>query len=176
MSSVALAQKEQSVQELNQNFTGAQASFLVNYQGCTCADITGLRRKLKPIGADVAVIKNTLACRAISGTSMEKMQDMLAGPTAVIWAKKDIVTPAKVLKEFGKDRDYFKIKGGFVDGQVVDGSAVAALAELPSKEQLLSTLLALINAPATRLLQTINAPAQQLVSLLDAWRAKIEGK
>lgn len=176
MSSVALAQKEQLISKLNQNFTGAQASFLINYQGCTCADISGLKRKLKPMGADIAVIKNTMASRAVGGTSMEKLQNLMTGPTAVVWANEDIVAPAKILKDFGKDRESFKIKGGFVDGQVVDGAAIGALAELPSKEQLLSTLLALINAPATRLLQTINAPAQQLVGLLDAWRGKLEGK
>ena len=103
-------------------------------------------------------------------------RSLAPSPTAIVWAKTDPVAPAKVLKDFGKDRENFSVKGGVVDGSVVSASDVKQLADLPSKEQLLSKLLALINAPATQLLRTINAPAQQFVSLLNAWKDKLGEK
>ena len=169
-------EKELTVKELGDNFVNCQAAYLVDYKGCTCADLTGLRRKLRPVGADFAVVKNTMAQLAVSGTDLSKLEDWLAGPTAIIWAKNDPVAPAKVLKDFGKDRENFSIKGGVVDGSVVSASDVQQLADLPSKEQLLSQLLRTINAPAVQLLRTINAPAQQLASLLNAWKDKLGEK
>jgi len=170
---MATAEKEQAVKELTKSFGSAQATFVVNYQGCTCADLTKLKKELKPVGANFAVIKNTLAKRSIKGSKAEGISDMLVGPTAVVWAEDDIVAPAKCLKAFTTDRENFKIKGGFVDGAVVDAKAVAMLADMPSKEEILAKLLALINAPATRLLQTINAPASNLACLLKAWEGKL---
>jgi large subunit ribosomal protein L10 len=174
---MATIEKEQTVQKLAGSLNKAQATYVVNYQGCSCADITRLKRQLKPIGASFAVVKNTLARRSIKGTKVEGLNDLLVGPTAVVLANDDIVTPAKTLKEFAKDRENFSIKGGFVDGAAVDTNAINALAELPSKEELFATLLALINAPAARLLQTINAPAGNLARLLKAYEGKIaEGR
>jgi large subunit ribosomal protein L10 len=99
---------------------------------------------------------------------------MLTGATAVVWSANDPVQPAKLLTEFAKDSETFKLKGGVVDGSVVQVKDVEALAKLPSREELLSKLLALINAPATQLLRTINAPGQQLVTLLSRYKDKLE--
>ena len=170
---MATAEKERTVEELTKNFSAAQATFVINYQGCTCVDLTKLKKDLRPTGANFAVIKNTLAKRSIKGSKVEGLSDMLSGPTAVVWADKDIVSPAKCLKAFAVDRESFKVKGGFVDGAVVDAKAVAMLADMPSREELFAKLLALINAPATRLLQTINAPAGNLACLLKAWENKL---
>jgi large subunit ribosomal protein L10 len=170
---MATVEKEQTVQKLTGNFSKAQATYVVNYQGCSCEDITRLKRQLKPVGASLTVVKNTLVRRSVKGTEIEGISKLLVGPTAVVLANEDIVTPAKALKEFAKDRESFSIKGGFVDGVVVDTNAINALAELPSKEQMFANLLALINAPATRLLQTINAPASSLARLLKAYEGKI---
>ena len=170
---MATAEKEQTIQELTESFGKAQATFVVNYQGCACVDITKLKKDLRPTGASFAVIKNTLAKRSIKGSKVEGISDMLSGPTAVVWTDKDIVTPAKCLKAFAVDRENFKVKGGFVDGAVVDAKAIAMLADMPSKEELYAKLLALINAPATRLLQTINAPAGNLACVLKAWEDKL---
>lgn len=170
---MATAEKEQTVEELAKSFSSAQATFVINYQGCTCADLTKLKKNLKPVGANFAVVKNTLAKRSIKGSKVEGISDMLTGPTAVVWTDEDIVSPAKCLKTFAVDRENFKVKGGFVDGAVVDAKAVAMLADLPSKEEIFAKLLALINAPATRLLQTINAPAGNLACLLKAWENKL---
>ena len=170
------AEKEQMTGVLVDNFKGAELSVLVGYQGCTCEELTSLRKKLKPAGAKFAVVKNTLARRALVGTAGEKLGDMFVGPTAVCWTGEDPIGPAKILKDFAKENEKFSIKAGLLGESILASKDVDALAMMPSREQLLANLLALINAPATRLLQTINAPASQVARLLGAWKSEIEKK
>ncbi len=169
-------EKEITVSTLNANFSQSSAAFLFNHQGCTCEELTGLRRKLRPTGAKLAVVKNSLARRAIADTDSAALVELFTGPTAVIWSGKDPVTPAKVLTDFAKTKEALQIKGGILDGSAVQAKDIEALAKLPSKEELLSKLLALINAPAVQLLRTINAPSSSLVRLLGAWKGEIEKK
>jgi large subunit ribosomal protein L10 len=170
------AEKAALTEEFAQAFSGAGASFLISYQGTKCAELTKLRRNLRPAGAKLKIVKNTLAKRALAGTAGEQLNDLLAGPVAVVWAAEDPVSPAKIISDFSKNVETFVVKGGIVDGQVVNAAAIGDLAKLPSREELLAKLLSLINAPATKLLQTVNAPSSQLVRTLDAWRGKLEEK
>lgn len=167
-------EKEQVVAELNQRFVQAGAAFLVKYQGCTCQELTGLRNDLKPAGAKFAVVKNTLASRAVKGTEAEVLADLFDGPTGVVWAGEDPIVSAKAVSTFAKGKEHFAIAGGVFEGKLLNGEDVQALAALPGKNELIANLLSLINAPATRLLQTINAPASSLARVLDGWRAKME--
>ena len=169
-----LAAKHGTVDEMVAAFRDANVAYVVGYQGTKCEDLKALRKKLRPAGAKLAIIKNTLTCRAVQGTAAESISDLFTGPTAVIWSETDPVTPAKVISEFAKDSETFKVKGGVVDGAVVKPSDIESLAKLPSREELFSKLLALMNAPATRLLQTINAPASSLARVLEAWRRELE--
>ena len=167
-------EKEASVSALVDQFKGAELAVLIGYQGCTCAELTSLRKKLKPSGAKFAVVKNSLASRALKGTDGEKLEDLFVGPTGVIWSPEDPVGPAKVLKDFAKEIEKFSIKGGIIGDKILSTKDIETLAALPSREEILSNLLALINAPATRLLQTMNAPATQLVRTLGAWQTELE--
>ena len=168
-------EKGKVVSDLVENFGQSQATFVVDYRGCTCRELYRLRQQLRSLGASLKVIKNTLARRAVSGTSFERVSDYLVGPTAVVWASNDAVAPAKVLKEFCKDREgKFQIKGGIVEGKVIDCAGVQELAELPSREEVLAKLLSVINAPAIQLLRTINAPASNMVGVLSAWKGKLD--
>lgn len=169
-------EKQEIVAELAKKFAASKASFVADFQGCTCQDLTDLRRKLRASGASMAVVKNTLAKRAVVGTSAEKLAVQFRGPMAVIWADEDPVGPAKIISGFAKAKENFKLKAGVFEGEVIDRNGVENLASLPSKEELYSNLLALINAPATKLLQTINAPGTQLARVLEAWRKKLEEK
>ena len=169
-----LQEKQDQVSVMNERFAGAMASFVVEYKGCTCEDLTGLRHKLRESGASMSVVKNTLAKRAVADTPAAGLDDMFSGPIAVVWSGEDPVSPAKALTDFAKDIEAFEVKGGVVDGAVVGTSEIKDLASMPSKEELLAKLLALINAPATQLLRTINAPAGNLVQLLAAWQRKKE--
>ena len=176
-----VSEKQQSVAELTSLFGKANASYVLSFQGCSCSQLTKFRRDLRSTGASFAVVKNTLARRAIQACESETIKDDLflktfKGPVAVVWAGEDIVTPAKIISEHAKTAEKLSVKAGFVDGQVVEAKDVEALALLPSREELLSKLLALMNAPATRLLQTMNAPSTQLVRTIEAWRGELEKK
>ena len=167
-------EKQQAVADLNARFTKSPASFLVSYQGCSCEELTALRKDLRPSGAHFAVVKNTLAKIAIEKTDAADLREQFSGPVAVIWSDEDPVAPAKLVTNFAKDNDNFSVKAGVVDGKVVAVSEIESLASLPSREEVLAKLLALINAPATQLVQMINAPATHLARLLAAWKAEIE--
>lgn len=169
-----LQEKEQAVKDLAESLAKAGAAYLVNFSGVPTSDTTKLRRQLRPSGARLEVVKNTLAKRAIAGTKAEPIAALFEGPTAVIWADKDPVGPAKVITDFLKIQDKFQVKGGLVEGSPVQASDIAALAKLPSREQLLAQLLALINAPATQLLRMIAAPASSVVRVVDAVRRQKE--
>lgn len=171
-----LQEKEQMVGELVGKFQAAELAVLVNYQGCTCEQLTALRKKLKPVGGRFAVVKNKLARRALEGTPGSSLKDLFAGPTGVVWSSEDPVAPAKIIKDFAKDNEKFSVKAGILGEDVLDAKQVESLANLPSREELLAKLLATINAPATRLLQTINAPGTQLARVLEAWRGDLEKK
>ena len=176
-----VSEKEQSVAELSSLFGKSQASYVLAYQGCTCSQLTAFRKDLRSTGASFAVVKNTLAKRAIASCGIGNLNDQVflkefKGPVAVVWTDEDIISPAKIIAKHAKEVDKFSVKAGFVDGQVVGAKDVASLATMPSKEELLSKLLGLLNAPATRLLQTMNAPGTQLVRTLEAWRVELEKK
>jgi large subunit ribosomal protein L10 len=166
--------KEAVVSDLNQRFSEATAAILIEYKGSTCDELTKLRSDLRPSGARFAIVKNTLAKRAVEGTPAESLAKDFVGPIAVLWTGEDPVAPAKVVSKFAKDNDTFILKSGVVDGDVVDTSGIENLASLPSREEILAKLLAVINAPATQLVRTINAPASQLVGTLGAWQRKLE--
>jgi large subunit ribosomal protein L10 len=175
------SEKAQSVSELSDLFGNAPASYVLAYQGCTCSQLTEFRKELRSTGASFAVVKNTLARRAIAGCSNATLNEDLflkefKGPVAVVWAKEDFIGPAKIIAKHAKTLDKLSVKVGFVDGKVVGVQDVEAIATLPSKEELLSKLLGLMNAPATRLLQTMNAPSTQLVRTIEAWRVELEKK
>lgn len=175
------SEKEQTVTELAGLFGKAGAAYVLSYQGCTCEQLTAFRKDLRSTGASFAVVKNTLAKRAIkncdkTGLDNETYLKAFKGPVAVVWSDEDVVSPAKIISKHVKGVEKLSIKAGYVDGQVVGPNDVEALASLPSKEELIAKLLGLINAPATRLLQTMNAPATQLTRTIDAWRAELEKK
>lgn len=169
-----LQEKQNLVTDLQERFQAAEAAFVVSTVGCTCAEVTGLRRELRAGGANLAVIKNTLAERAVKGTDAEVLSSLFKGPVAVIWSKTDAVSSAKVLAKFAKSLEKLQIKGGLVDGQLIPAAEVDALASLPSREELLAKLLSLINAPATRLLQTINAAGTQMACVINARKEQLE--
>ncbi len=168
------AQKEASVEQIGKAFEGATASFIVDYKGCSCDELTAIRKELRDVGASFSVVKNTLAKIAINDTSADGLKEFLSGPTAVVWSGEDPVSPAKVVSKYAKDLDNFSVKAGSFEGELLGESAIEELASLPSKEELYAKLLGLLIAPATRLAQTMNAPATQLARLLDLRRQELE--
>ncbi len=155
-----LQAKQAVVAELTAKINGAVAGVIVDYSGITVADDTALRRELREAGVDYAVVKNTLLKRAVDAAEMSGLDDVLNGTTALA-VSDDYVAAAKILCKYAEGKDHFKVKAGFMDGQVIDADKVVELSKLPSKEGLLSMLLSVLNGPIRGLAVALNAVAEK---------------
>lgn len=163
-----LEQKKATVASLVEKIQNAVGGVIVDYKGISVADDTALRRKLREAGVEYAVVKNTLLRFAFDNTGLGELDPQLNGSTAIAIAS-DAVAAAKILSEYStKTKEAFKIKGGFVDGKVIDKEGVKALAELPSKEVLIATVLAGFNAPITGFVNVLNGNIRGLAAALKA--------
>ncbi|HON00058.1 MAG TPA: 50S ribosomal protein L10 [Acidobacteriota bacterium] len=161
------AEKAQIIAMLKEAFTGRGGVILLSFHGIKVPDITELRRQVRRSGGNYRVVKNTLAIRALEGTSAEPLKDRFTGPTAVAYADEDPVALAKVLKEFMKNHPGLGFKAGVLEGTVLDEKGVESLSDLASREELLAKLLFLLNAPLQRLARGLQSPLQNLVFALD---------
>ncbi len=166
------ADKTAVIDEVAEKVSETTAAVVTEYRGLTVAEISSLRRTLRAAGADYKVFKNTLVKRAISGTPAEPLGEFLAGPTAIAWIKGDISGVAKALRDFAKATPTLVIKGGVLDGRALSAKDLGALADLPSREVLLSQLAGLIAAPMRNLAALFQAVPQNfaygLSALIDA--------
>lgn len=169
-------QKEQQVAELKEKLSKSAAIVLCDYRGLTVPAVTSLREDFRKQQCEYKVYKNTLVKLAIAGTPMEKMGKYLEGPTAVIFSWESPSAAAKVSRETAKNNEKFKVKGGYLEGNVLDEKGVAASADLPGKDEIRASLLATLMAPATNLVRTLTAASQNFVFVLDAKKRKDEGQ
>lgn len=135
-----IEQKEKEVKELAEKIKSAGLVLLTDYRGINVTDVTNLRKTLRGTSSDYKVIKNNITRRAFAECGIEGLDDALLGPTAVIIGKEDYLEPAKAIYEFTKKNDFYKIKGGIVEGKVMTAEEIITLAKLPSRETLLSML------------------------------------
>lgn len=156
-----IAQKQAIVAELKDKLQNAVTGVFVDYSGINVADDTALRAKLREAGVEYAVVKNTLTRFAAKEVGLDELSDVLNGNTALAVSNDDVVAPAKVLYEFGKDHEYFTIKGGFVEGKVVSVEELEKLATMPSKEALLCMLLYALNGNVSGLARALQAVVDQ---------------
>jgi len=161
-------EKVKTIAEFSALLKGTAAVYVSRNQGLSVAEVTELRKQLRAVGATHRVIKNTLAARAAVQAGIPGLETYLVGPTVVTISKTDIVAPAKVLTTFAKTHEKIQVLGGVVEGKNSSPADVQAIAELPSKEQLVSKLLGTLQAPASRLVRVINGPATNLVRVLAA--------
>ncbi len=152
-----LEKKQQQVAELAEKISGAVTGVIVDYKGITVADDTALRKELRENGVDYFVVKNTILGRAIDGTSVEGMKSVLEGTTAIALSKEDYTAAARILCKFAEGHDSFKVKSGFLDGQVVDIATIESLAKLPTKEVLLATVCSAFQAPIAAFARALQA-------------------
>jgi len=148
-----LSEKEAVVAALVETLKSSASGVLVNYEGITVAEDTNLRNELRKAGVDYAVVKNTMVRRALDDAGLSELDDVLHGTTSLATCKDDPIAPMRVIHKFAKslDGDRFTIKAGFMDGKVLPLEDINAMAELPSKEVLLSQLLGMLLAPLTSL-------------------------
>lgn len=160
--------KEQIVQELKQKLNDSQAAFLADYRGINVDQATALRRELTSAGVEYRVVKNNLLKLAAEDTPAVDLQPYCAGPTALALAGDDPVAPAKILSKFAKEIDAFELKAGVLSGKPLSVADITALAELPSREELLAQALSSMNAPLTNFVGTMAAVPRSLVQVLNA--------
>jgi large subunit ribosomal protein L10 len=165
---VLKSEKEVMIKDLTDRFTRAKGVIVAEFNKLNVDTVNRLRKKLREGKVEWKVLKNTLARRAAKGTSVEKISDDFVGPVAVAISYDDVVAPAKILSAFVKDLETVKIRSGVIQGQKIDKAGVQALAKLPGLNELRSTILGMINQPATKLLRTIKEPSGALVRVIKA--------
>jgi large subunit ribosomal protein L10 len=160
--------KEQLVVELKEKMVGAKALYYTDFTGLNVKRMTELRRRLRKQGVEYVVIKNTLALRAVNESGL--VGERLKGPTGLVVAK-DPVAAAKVLSDFAKENDKRPaVKGGLFDGRAVDAAQVAKLANMPSREQMLSQLGGYMQAPMTQFATAMNSLLSNFAGAVEALR------
>jgi large subunit ribosomal protein L10 len=159
---VTRAKKSEQVEKLGAELKNVSSMVVATYSKLTVAQDYELRKALRSSGAKYRVIKNTLAERAAKGTKVEEALKNLSGVTSIAYTTGDPVALAKALAKYAKDNPEFTFKAGLVEGRVVSINEIKALATMPSKEEIYSKLLFLLNAPAQRLATAVNAVGRNL--------------
>ena len=153
--------KTSTIDEIKDNFDGAQGVVVVNYSGLTVEQDTQLRKQLREAGVVYKVYKNTLVKRAIAGTEFEPMTEVLEGPNAIAICKEDATAPARVLANFAKTAEALELKCGVVEGTYYDATGIAAIASIPSRDELLAKFLGSIQSPITNFARVIKQIAEK---------------
>ena len=169
-------EKQALIDDLHAEFGKSPHAILVDFRGLTVPAATEFRRKVRQAGSRYRVVKNSLALRAVKDTPLEKLAHKFEQTTGVAYTGTDPVVLAKVLVDFAKDHPALVVKGALVSGtQMLDPEGVKALSTMPTLPELRSTLLGMLNAPASRLVRLLGTPTVQLARVLKAHQEKQEG-
>ncbi len=153
--------KQEAVDVVTAKLRGNATTVVADYRGLNVAQITELRKQLREAGIEFSVLKNSLLRRATAATDLTELDEILTGPTVVAFGGEDVVAPAKILNDFAKKNDALKLKGAVVEGKVVSVEQIKALAELPSRDGLLSMLLSVLQAPVRNFALAVKAVADK---------------
>lgn len=156
-SEIIIKQKEEEVKKLAEKMKDASLVLLVDYRGINVADVTGLRKAVREVGGEYAVIKNNITRRALKECGIDTLDEALEGPTAVIIAQDEYLPSLKAIYKFAKANDFYKIKGGVLDGKVTSVEELTTLAQLPSREELIAKLAGCLLANVSKLAATLDA-------------------
>lgn len=168
-------QKAAQIDEIKEKFSRMASAVVTDFRGLDVESITALRDEFRKVGVDYKVVKNKLLGLATKDDDFHgELLPFLKEPTAVAWSYDDPSSPAKVVVNFAKKNDKLKIKCAVVDGDVLDETGVVALSKMPSKDELLATLLATFMEPATGFVRLLQAAPSNFVYLLDARRRQLE--
>ena len=159
-------EKAAAVQTLEQDLAKAGTAILFGFAGLKVTEVTELRRQVRGTRSKYVVVKNTLARRAVKGTPLEAMSEHFRGPTAVAYNDDAAVALAKVLTTFAKANPNLVFKGALVEGRAIAAKEIVAIAELPSREELVAKLVFLVQSPLRRLVTVLNGPVRSLAGTL----------
>jgi large subunit ribosomal protein L10 len=161
-------QKTQIVDAVKDKFQKAQGVVMTEYKGLSVKDVNELRDKLRTVSCEYKVIKNTLAEVAIKDMGIDDIKSFLNGPTAIIFEYQDPVAPAKIMYDFQKEHEKFKIKAGLLGKKILNAAEIKQLASLPDRETLLAMVLSRMQSPIAGLVNVLHGTLRNMVYVLDA--------
>ena len=167
------AQKEKVVEELGQIFESSGVVVVAHYAGLTVAEMQDLRARMREEGGSVRVAKNRLAKIALEGKPQAKLADLLTGMTVLVYSE-DPVAAAKVSDKYAKDNEKFVVLGGSMGDTALDPAGVKAVAAMPSREELIASIVGCIGAPAANIAGAIGAPASNIAGILSTIEERAE--
>ncbi len=156
-SNTVLKQKEEEVSKLAEKLKEAKVILLTDYRGINVADVTKLRKDLRETNSEYRVIKNNIIKRALNANGENGLDNLLEGPTAIIYGAEDYLEPSKVIYNFSKNNEFYKIKGGIIDGKVMTAEEIITLAKLPSRQELMAKLAGALLGNITKLAVALDA-------------------
>ena len=156
-----IAKKQAQVDELAKELKEAKVVLLTDYRGITVTDVTKLRSDLRNVNAEYKVIKNNIVKRALDANGETELDSALEGPVALVIGKEDYLEPSKVIYNFTKDHDFYKIKGGVIEGKVMTAEEIITLAKLPSRQELLGMLAGALLGNISKLAVGLNEVCKQ---------------
>ncbi|HJA41633.1 MAG TPA: 50S ribosomal protein L10 [Firmicutes bacterium] len=156
-----IQQKQAMVETITEKLQASKSTIIVDYRGLNVEQVTKLRTQLREAGIEFKVYKNALTRRAADAAGLGDLKEYFVGPVAVAFSNEDVVAPAKILNEFAKGNEALELKAGVIEGNIATLAEVQALADLPSREGLLSMLLSVLQAPIRNLALATKAVADQ---------------
>ena len=168
-------QKEQLVESYQDGMAAAPHVFLISYKGISVPQVTELRRRIREVGGTYVVVKNRLVLRAIDGKALDELKGEFEGPTAVAFSNDDPVSLAKTLTEYAKEVPALEFKTSLVEGQSIQAGEVKEIASLPSREELITKLVFLLQSPISSFVRILGALPKQFVVVLDQVRQQRQG-
>jgi len=165
-------QKAESVKEIKELIESSEAMYFTDFAGLTVEEVNELRKEFYKSDLKYKVVKNTLTVRALRESEkysahIERLDEILHGPTSIVFAYKNPVAPAKILKKFADKIDRPKLKIAIVENEVYDSKQLNSLASLPSKEEIISSILGSLDSPASGIVGSINATMRDLFSVIE---------
>ena len=171
---LSLEQKKAVVEEVAEIARSAHSAVAAEYRGLTVAEMTALREKAKQSGVYLRVVRNTLARRAVEGTDFACIQDRLEGPLVLAFSRDEPGAAARVVRDYARSNDKLVVSFVAFDGNAMDAPAIDQLANLPTREEALASLMSVLLAPATQIARTVAEPHAGLVRVVDAMRVAQE--
>lgn len=165
-------EKAKIIEELHEKFSRVKGAVLSDFSGMNVKQMSILRKELRGQAIELRVVKNTLAKRAMAETPFKVLEDCFKGPMLVALSYQDVVAPAKILVDFAKKEPNIKLTAGYVEGKRVDTEGLKELANLPSREVLLSKMLSVAQGPTRNFVGTLNGVTVKLVGVLNAIQEK----